>query len=237
MSNFFSSSIGKKFLLSLTGLFLVMFLFIHLTLNALLLIDDGGELFNAAAHFMATNPFIKIMEPMLAIGFIVHIIWASTLTLQNQKARGKDRYASGNKTPDVAWASKNMYILGLAVLAFLIVHIVQFWVKIKITGDPLLSHTTIDIAGVHTEVENAYALVNQTFGLQYLGIPWVVIVYVIGSLALAYHLSHGFWSALHTVGMSNTIWRERWSVVGTVVAYIIGFGFSLIALLQYFLFQ
>ncbi len=232
MSNFFSSSIGKKFLLSLTGLFLVMFLFIHLTLNALLLIDDGGELFNAAAHFMATNPFIKIMEPMLAIGFIVHIIWASTITLQNQKARGKDRYASGNKTPDVAWASKNMYILGLVVLSFLIVHIAQFWVKIKITGDPLLSHTAINIAGVHTEVENAYALVNQTFSML-----WVVIVYVIGSLGLAYHLSHGFWSALQTFGLSNTFWRKRWSVVGTVVAWIIGVGFSLIALLQYFLFQ
>ena len=232
MSNFFSSSIGKKFLLSLTGLFLVMFLFIHLSLNALLLVNDGGELFNAAAHFMATNPFIKIMEPMLAIGFIVHIIWASTLTLQNQKARGKDRYASGNNTPDVAWASKNMYILGLTVLAFLIVHIAQFWVKIKVTGDPLLSHTAIDIAGVETEVENAYALVNQTFSML-----WVVIIYVIGSLGLAYHLSHGFWSALQTIGFSNTIWRKRWSVVGTVVAVIIGVGFSSIAVLQYLFFQ
>jgi len=232
MSNFFSSSIGKKFLLSLTGLFLVMFLFIHLSLNALLLINDGGELFNAAAHFMATNPFIKIMEPMLAIGFIVHIIWASTLTLQNQKARGKDRYASGNNTPDVAWASKNMYILGLTVLAFLIVHIAHFWVKIKVTGDPLLSHTNIMIAGVETEVENAYALVNQTFSML-----WVVIVYVIGSLGLAYHLSHGFWSALQTIGFSNTIWRKRWSVVGTAVAVIIGVGFSSIAVLQYLFFQ
>ncbi len=232
MSNFFCSSIGKKFLLSITGLFLVMFLFIHLTLNTLLLIDDGGEMFNAAAHFMATNPFIKIIEPMLAIGFIIHIIWASTLTLQNQKARGKDRYASGNKTPDVTWASKNMYILGLVILSFLIVHIVQFWMKIKITGDPLLHHTTIDIAGVDTQVENAYALVNHTFG-----ILWVVIVYVIGSIGLAYHLSHSFWSALHTFGLSNTIWRKRWSVVGTIVALVIGIGFSLIAVLQHFFYQ
>ncbi len=230
MSNFFSSSIGKKFLMSITGLFLVMFLFIHLSLNALLLVDDGGELFNAAAHFMATNPLIKIMEPLLALGFIFHIFYASTITLQNQKARGKDRYASGNKTPDVSWASKNMYIIGLTVLAFLIVHIAQFWVKFKITKE--LSPAHITIAGVETEVENAYALVNTTFS--YL---WVVAIYVVGSLGLAWHLSHGVWSALQTIGFSNTIWRKRWSVVGTVVAWGMGVGFSLIAVLQYLFFQ
>jgi len=230
MSNFLSSSIGKKFLMSITGLFLVTFLFIHLSLNALLLVDDGGELFNAAAHFMATNPLIKIMEPVLAIGFIVHIFYASLLTLQNQKARGKDRYASGNSTPDVTWASKNMYILGATILAFLIVHIAQFWVKFKITKE--LEPTHIDIAGVHTEVENAYALVNATFG--YL---WVVIVYVIGSIGLAWHLSHGVWSGLQTLGWSNTVWRKRWEVVGTVVAWIMGIGFSAIAIIQHFFFQ
>jgi len=230
MSNFFSSSIGKKFLMSITGLFLVTFLFIHLSLNALLLVDDDGDLFNAAAHFMATNPVIKIMEPLLALGFIIHIIWASTITLQNQKARGKDRYASGNNTPNVSWASKNMYILGATILAFLIVHIAQFWVKFKITKE--LTPVHIDIAGVETEVENAYALVNKTFGML-----WVVIVYVIGSIGLAYHLSHGFWSALQTIGFSNNIWRIRWSVVGTIVAWIFGLGFSLIAVLQHFFYQ
>ncbi len=230
MSNFLSSSIGKKFLMSITGLFLVTFLFIHLSLNALLLVNDDGELFNAAAHFMATNPLIKIMEPILALGFIVHIIYASLLTLQNQKARGSDRYASGNSTPDVSWASKNMYILGATVLAFLIVHIAQFWVKFKITKE--LEPTHIDIAGVKTEVENAYFLVNKTFG-----ILWVVIVYVIGSIGLAWHLSHGVWSAFQTLGWSNTLWRKRWEVIGTVIAWIFGIGFSAIAVLQYLFFQ
>lgn len=230
MSNFLSSSIGKKFLMSITGLFLVTFLFIHLSLNALLLVNDDGELFNAAAHFMATNPLIKIMEPILALGFIVHIIYASLLTLQNQKARGSDRYASGNSTPDVSWASKNMYILGATVLAFLIVHIAQFWVKFKITKE--LEPTHIDIAGVQTEVENAYFLVNKTFG-----ILWVVIVYVIGSIGLAWHLSHGVWSAFQTLGWSNTLWRKRWEVIGTVIAWIFGIGFSAIAVLQYLFFQ
>ena len=230
MSNFFSSSVGKKFVMSITGLFLVTFLLIHLSLNALLLVDDDGEMFNAAAHFMATNPLIKIMEPILALGFIVHIFYASLLTLQNQKARGKDRYASGNSTPDVSWASKNMYILGATILAFLIVHIAQFWVKFKITQE--LTPVHIDIAGVQTEVENAYALVNETFG-----ILWVVIVYVIGSIGLAWHLSHGVWSAFQTLGWSNTVWRKRWSVVGIVIAWMFGLGFAAIAVSQYLFFQ
>ena len=87
MSNFLTSSIGKKVIMSLSGLFLISFLCVHLALNLLLIFDNSGALFNQGAHFMATNPIIKIIEPILAIGFIIHIIWASVLTLQNQKAR------------------------------------------------------------------------------------------------------------------------------------------------------
>jgi succinate dehydrogenase / fumarate reductase cytochrome b subunit len=231
MSSFLCSSIGKKFLMSLTGIFLMTFLLIHLVLNSFLLIPDEGSMFNAAAHFMATNPLIKIMEPVLAIGFLVHMIWGATLTLQNQKARGASRYASGNKTIQVSWASKNMMILGITILSFLVVHIAQFWVKMKITGDGM-SETHIHIAGVETEVENAYALVNTTFGE-----IWVVIVYVIGSLGLAIHLTHGFWSAFQTIGFSNEIWRKRLTIVGVGYAWFIGIGFSLIAVLQFMFFQ
>ncbi|MBN2165061.1 MAG: succinate dehydrogenase cytochrome b subunit [Marinilabiliaceae bacterium] len=232
MSNLFCSSIGKKLLMSISGLFLITFLLLHLTLNSFLLIPDGGEMFNAAAHFMATNPLIKVMEPILVLGFVVHIIYAGLLTLQNSKARGNQRYASGSKTLDVSWASKNMWILGLAVLGFLVVHIANFYVKMKFTGDPLLNEASIIIGGVHTEVENAYALVNKTFSFL-----WVVIVYVIGSVALAIHLSHGFWSGFQTIGFSNEVWRVRLNVVGAVIAWIIGLGFALIAVLQYLFYQ
>lgn len=231
MSNLFCSSIGKKLIMSVSGLFLISFLLIHLTLNAFLLIPDGGRLFNAAAHFMATNPFIKIMEPTLAIGFLVHIIYAGLLTAQNRKARGKVAYASGNNTKNVTWTSKNMWILGLTVLAFLVMHIAHFWVKMKLTGSDLLAHTTITIGGVETEVENAYALVNYTF--QNLG---VVIAYIVGSLGLAFHLSHGFWSAFQTIGFSNEIWRTRLSALGAFLAWFIGIGFSVIAVGQYLFF-
>jgi succinate dehydrogenase / fumarate reductase cytochrome b subunit len=232
MSNLLSSSIGKKLLMGLSGLFLMMFLLIHLAINALMLVPDGGGFYNAGAHFMSSNPFIKIMEPMLAIGFLVHILWGVKLTLENQKARGSNRYASGKKTTGVSWASQNMLVLGITILAFLVLHIAQFWVKMKLTGSDLLAHTTITIGGVHTEVENAYALVNYTFG--YL---WIVVVYVIAGVGLAMHLSHGFWSSFQTIGFSNEIWRKRLSIFGSIYAWGVGLGFSLIALLQYLYYQ
>lgn len=232
MSGLFCSSIGRKLLMSLSGLFLVAFLLVHLSLNALLLVPDGGEFFNAGAHFMATNPIIKIIEPILGIGFLVHIVYGLILTLQNRKARGNSHYGSGNDTHSVSWSSKNMFILGLTVFAFLVLHLANFWVKMKITGDSLLEGTSIDIAGVPTHVENAYALVNATFAHL-----WIVVVYIIGSLGLAMHLSHGFWSAFQTIGFSNQIWRKRLSVIGSVYAWFVGIGFSLIAVCQYLFFQ
>ncbi|URW79702.1 succinate dehydrogenase cytochrome b subunit [Xiashengella succiniciproducens] len=228
MSSFLKSSIGKKLVMSISGLFLMMFLLIHLTVNAMLLIPDGGDTYNAAAHFMATNPLIKIVEPVLGIGFVIHIIWAFILTLENRRARGNVRYASGNATNDVAWASKNMLVLGITILAFLIIHLANFWVKMKLTGDPLLEHVTVNIGGVDTQVENAYALVNTAFS--YL---WIVVIYVIAGIGLALHLSHGFWSAFQTIGMSNQIWRKRLTVLGCAYAWVVGLGFSVIALVQY----
>ncbi|PWD99657.1 succinate dehydrogenase cytochrome b subunit [Marinilabilia rubra] len=232
MSSTLGSSIGKKLLMSLSGLFLIMFLVVHLTVNSFLLIPDGGEFFNAGAHFMATTPAIRLIEPLLAIGFLVHILWGVKLTIENRRARGNARYASGKKTTGVTWASQNMLVLGITVGAFLVLHIAQFWVKMKLTGDPLLDHTTISIGGVETEVENAYALVNTTFS--YL---WIVVVYVIGAIGLAIHLSHGFWSAFQTIGFSNEIWRKRLTVLGNIFAWLMGLGFSLIAVLQYFFYQ
>ncbi|MBN2743129.1 succinate dehydrogenase / fumarate reductase cytochrome b subunit [Breznakibacter xylanolyticus] len=232
MSNLFCSSVGKKLVMSISGLFLIMFLFVHLLLNSFLLIPDGGEMYNAGAHFMATNPMIKVMEPVLAIGFIVHIVYALILSHQNAKARGNVAYASGNKTQGVSWMSKNMLILGVTVLAFLVLHIAHFWVKMKVTGHDLLAHTTIKVGGVETEVENAYALVNYTFSQL-----WVVIVYAIAAIGLAYHLMHGFWSAFQTIGFSNNVWRVRLNIIGAIVAWVVGLGFAIIAVAQHLFFQ
>ncbi|MCU4174529.1 succinate dehydrogenase cytochrome b subunit [Carboxylicivirga sp. N1Y90] len=221
MGTFFGSSIGKKFVMSISGLFLVVFLIVHLAINLLLLVPDGGETFNAAANFMAL-PAIKFgLQPVLALGFIVHIIYAAIITLQNNKARGSAKYASGNKTKDVMWASKNMFVLGATVFAFLAVHIYQFFVPLQIT------HSAPELAsGGH----DTYTLVANALTC----IPTVVF-YVIGSLGLALHLTHGFWSAFQTVGASNNIWRKRWTVIGTVFAWVVGLAFSAIAIAMYFI--
>lgn len=232
MSNFFVSSIGKKFVMGVSGIFLVLFLCVHLLLNSFLLIPDGGELFNAGAHFMTTNPLIKVIEPVLALGFIIHIFWGSMLTLQNRKARGNARYASGNKTKNVSWASKNMFILGIMLFSFLVLHLAHFWMKMKFTGSDYLTHVTIDIAGVSTQVENAYSLINYTFS--YL---WVVIIYVVGSICLGLHISHGVWSGFQTIGLNNKIWLKRLKFISIAFACLVGFGFSVIAVCQYLLFQ
>lgn len=232
MSNLFCSSVGKKLVMSISGLFLIMFLFVHLLLNSFLLLPDGGEMYNAGAHFMATNPIIRVVEPVLALGFIVHIVYALILSSQNAKARGSVSYASGNNTKGVSWTSKNMLVLGTTVLAFLVLHMIHFYVKMKFTGDERLTETMIKIGGVETEVENAYALVNYTFSQL-----WVVLVYIIASCGLAFHLMHGFWSAFQSIGFSNAIWRTRLNVIGAIVAWVVGLGFAVIALAQHLFFQ
>src|SRR6056297_332186 len=180
MSNFFSSSIGKKFLMSITGLFLILFLIVHLTVNSMIVFDSSGELFNLAAHFMATDPVIGVVEPILAIGLILHFIFASVITWQNQRKRsvnyaGLGRYKKRDASAGSNWPSRNMYILGAVILVFLVIHLINFFWKMRFTGDPLLHEATI----ANGNVENAYALVTEKFQIW-----WYVAIYVIGSIAL-----------------------------------------------------
>ncbi|MEI7525903.1 MAG: succinate dehydrogenase cytochrome b subunit [Mariniphaga sp.] len=224
MSNFLSASIGRKVFMSLTGLFLISFLTLHLTLNLLLIFDDSGILFNQAANFMATNPMIKIMEPILALGFIIHIIWAGWITLDNMRARPQG-YASGDKLLKWWAPSKNMFILGGMILIFLILHIFNFWVKLKITGDPLLAKPT----GTATEMHNAYALVSNLF----INFPLYDALYVLGGILVGLHISHGFWSAFQTIGLSNINWMKRLKCLANLIGIIFAIGFCAIPI--YFL--
>ena len=138
MAKFLSSSIGKKFLMSLSGLFLLVFMLVHLTVNSMILFDSSGELFNRAAHFMASNPIIRIVEPVLAIGFILHILYATILTIHNLYTRPTG-YNKQNLWHSATWSSRNMFVLGLVVFAFLVIHIANFFWKIKFTGHDLLA--------------------------------------------------------------------------------------------------
>jgi len=224
MSNFLSASIGRKVFMSLTGLFLISFLTLHLTLNLLLIFDDTGVLFNQAAYFMATNPLIKLMEPILALGFIIHIIWAGWITLDNMRARPQG-YASGDQLLKWWAPSKNMFILGGMILVFLVLHIFNFWVKLKLTGDPTLSKPT----GTGIEMHNTYELVKTLF----VNFPLYDVLYVIGGILVGLHLSHGFWSAFQTIGLSNINWMKRLKCLANLIGIIFAVGFSTIPI--YFL--
>jgi len=237
MSNLLTASIGRKLLMSVSGLFLILFLFVHLILNSFLLLDGVlgfekvGQMFNAGVHFMGTNPLIKVIEPMLALGFVVHIVYSLILTLQNMKARGPQTYASGKKTTGVDWASQNMLVLGIAIFSFLAVHIFNFYMKMKGYIAWEGGEVEFPFFGSMAKGEDAYSLVHETFQI----LP-IVILYVIGSVALAFHLSHGFWSAFQTIGWNNTIWMSRLKCISNTVAIILGGGFSIIALAQYLFF-
>ncbi|MDR2130985.1 MAG: succinate dehydrogenase cytochrome b subunit [Odoribacteraceae bacterium] len=222
MSSFITSSIGKKAILGVSGFFLVSFLCVHLTANLMLIADSSGETFNNVCHFMATNPVVRVIEPVLALGFILHIALASWLTLQNRAAR-PIKYARSNQAGNATWASRNMYILGALILVFLVIHLWNFWWRIKISHDL----DFIEIGGVH--MENTYALVSGLFksSIIYCGL------YILGSVLLGLHLTHGFGAAFQSVGLSNKLWRKRWNALGILFAVAIAVGFSIIPL--YFL--
>jgi len=220
MKGLLSSSIGKKLLISITGLFLIVFLLVHLGLNITMLFDPvEGTVYNQAAHFMSTNPVIKVIEPILAIGFFIHILYGIIVQLNNWKARGSDRYKVVNQKNSSTWASRNMIWLGVFVFAFLVVHITNFYVKLKFG----------DVAVVKgTQMHDTFALVVTKFEIW-----WYVLIYIIGFIALGLHLHHAFWSAFQSIGWNNKIWRKRLETIGDIYTIVIVVGFTIIPL--YFL--
>ena len=212
------SSITKKLIMSISGLVLIVFLLLHMTINFFSVIDTfkgtygaADGLFQAGCDFMAL-PFVTIMVPVLAAGFIVHIVYALILSWGNYKARGTERYAVANKTKAESWAAKNMLVLGVVVLGVIAFHLNHFWADMQLK----------EFQGHHAE--NPYFLLNETFKH-----GWMVILYVIWFAALGQHLLHGFWSAFQTIGLSNSIWEKRLYCLGKIVVGIIVLGFSVVA--------
>lgn len=223
MSSFFSASIGKKFIMSVSGLFLILFLAVHLFVNILLLFDDSGELYNLAANFMATNPAIGIIEPLLGLGFLVHILWSFVLEYQNWKARPV-KYNQRKSSAASSWASRNMLVLGGLILVFLIIHIINFYWIMRFNPETM---DAVTINGKH--MEDSYKLVSEKF----ITSPLYSAFYVLSAILLGFHLSHGFWSAFHTLGWNNQVWMNRLQIIGKVYAIVIAAGFAIIPL--YFL--
>lgn len=205
--------------MSITGFFLMSFLVVHLIVNSLLIFDDTGALFNEGAHFMVSNPIIKLVEPVLAIGFLLHMIYAVVITISNMMARPV-AYKKVNQKEASSWASRNMFVLGALILAFLILHIMNFYWKLKVEQ----SVGSVMVNG--TEMHDAYTLVSSLFkaSLAY------CLIYIAGAIFLGIHLTHGFWSAFQTIGWSGNIWRNRLEFIGKAFAVIIAVGFSIIPL-------
>lgn len=199
--------------MSITGLFLILFLLIHLLANATYLL--GPEAFDAAIKFMG-SPFILVMVPVLAAGFAIHIVYAFILTLYNMRARGSQRYEVTNKGEADSWASRNMLVLGIIVGGVLVFHLTHFWAKMQLA----------EFTGGHAV--NGNELMHLTFGN-----IWIVICYIIWFIALWFHLTHGFWSAFQTVGANNQKWLGRLKAVSYIYATFIALGFTTIAIFAY----
>ncbi|PKP43075.1 MAG: succinate dehydrogenase/fumarate reductase cytochrome b subunit [Bacteroidetes bacterium HGW-Bacteroidetes-10] len=209
MANIFTSSIGKKLIMSISGLFLILFLLVHLLANSAYLF--GPEAFDLIIVIMG-SPVVVAMVPLLAAGFAVHIAYALILNRMNMKARGTQRYEVTHKGEADSWASKNMLILGLIVLGFLVFHLSHFWAKMQLP----------EFTGGHAEDVND--LMHLTFGN-----PYIFVCYLVWFTALWFHLTHGFWSALQTIGMNNTKWLTRLKAISYVYATVVCGGFVVIA--------
>lgn len=204
MANIFTTSIGKKVIMSLSGFFLILFITMHAVLNGAYLLDNTGEAFNAVCEFMAL-PVVTVMVPVLALGFIIHIIYAFILYIQDYKARGKERYAVSNKTKADGWASKNMVILGLLVLIGIALHLTDFWAKMQLQ----------DFLG--GEVATGAAAMVATFKGRY----YVYAMYIVWFVCIWLHLNHGFWSAFQSMGWNNQKWIDRLRIIGYFYSTII----------------
>jgi succinate dehydrogenase / fumarate reductase, cytochrome b subunit len=218
-----TSNIGRKLVMSLTGLFLVSFLFVHVGGNLLLFANDQGLSFNLYARFMSTFPVIKVLEYVLLAGFLIHIGQSYLLTRINAQARPV-KYAYVKPSPGVSWFSRNMGLSGSLVLFFLVIHIWQFYVAYHFGHPQLRSYP-----GVDEPLKDLYQLAKEVFQVQW---GWVFL-YVAACVLLAFHLNHGFQSAFRTLGVSHPKYIPTIVFVGQVISFLIPALFALMPL--YFL--
>lgn len=201
-----SSSIGRKFVMALTGAFLVLFVTFHVLMNGVALFWPTA--YNAVCEFLGANWYALIGTAILAGGFLLHILYALWLTYENRRARGNDRYAVTSRPKQVEWSSKNMLVLGIVVLCFLAVHLIQFWAKMQLP----------EVLGLEGEFPAAAGTlyIQQAFSC-----PVTLIVYLIGFAALWFHMTHGFWSMCQSSGLNNGVWMNRLKAIGCTWATVV----------------
>jgi len=200
--------------MALTGLFLILFLIIHLIGNLQLLKSDGGRAFNVYAEFMTSNPVIMIVSYVNYTCILVHVLWALMLTQRNRAARGSEGYAVvKNSSP---WTSRNMGILGTFILIFLVIHLKGFWYEMHWGG---ISKANYD----GREVKDLFAVVDMAYSN-----VWYVAVYVVSMAILAFHLWHGFASSFQTLGLNHAKYNPLIKFVGQTFAIVVPALFALI---------
>lgn len=220
-SALFNSSVGRKWVMGMTGIFLILFLVVHVGLNACIWAMDGGVMFNKAAHFMGANVVPRILEIGLFAGFIIHMLQGWSLELSNRAARKKG-YAVTMGNKGSKWYSRSMGILGTLLFLFLVMHLSHFWIPSRITG---LNPVLID----GKEYHDLYGEMLTVFQ----GNLVVVVLYVLGCISLAWHLLHGFQSAFRTLGVSNAKYLSLIESVGMVFAIVVSLAFAMMPISMY----
>ncbi|MEG1539412.1 MAG: succinate dehydrogenase cytochrome b subunit [Muribaculaceae bacterium] len=218
------SSIGRKTVMAITGLFLVLFVTFHVLMNAVAVISPDG--YDAVCEFLGANWYALAATAVLAAGFVIHIILSFWISCQNMRARGNDSYAVGKRPKQVEWASQNMLVLGILVVCFMLVHLIQFWYKMQwqeLIGSEYVAN------GVAIHPADGQFFLYWAFKDW-----WTLAVYLVGFAALWFHMSHGFWSAFQSLGVNNNIWMSRlrstamgWATVVCLLFAVEGVVFTL----------
>lgn len=228
-SQFFTSVVGRKIVMALTGFFLISFLIVHVGLNSCIFNDlsifnpnDNGSMFNRAAYFMGNSIVIRIMEIGLFAGFLLHIIQGYAIEIKN-KTRRRKGYAVSLGNRGSTWMSRYMAILGTLIFIYLVVHISHFWIPSRITNN--LEEVSYNGKEYHNLFLKMYEIFQQ---------PWVVVLYLIGVISLAFHLFHGFHSAFRSVGVHNKKYLASLKVLGYGFTVIVCILFAMMPVSMYF---
>ena len=217
MSGFLSSSIARKVAMSLSALFLIIFLIIHLVVNLTSLFSE--EVFNAMSHFMGTNALIQFaLQPVLIFGVVFHFVLGIVLEIKNKRARGVG-YAKYNGGAAATWMSRNMILSGAVILAFIVLHFIDFWF-------PEMNHKYIE--GLPEDPNRYFEELQHKFVS-----PLRVGAYVVAFVLLCLHLLHGFQSAFQSIGFNNK-YTKCVVTLGKIYSFVIPLGFIVIALYHYF---
>ncbi len=214
-----NSSVGKKLVMSLSGLFLILFIIFHMSMNVVAIFS--AEAYNLICAFLGANWYALAATIVLAAGVVVHFVYAIILTLNNYAARGNVRYEVTVKEKGVSWASKNMLVLGYIVVGGLLLHLVNFWSKMQLVE--IMGHHSVMVGGQEVSPTDGVAIIRHTFSQWYFA-----LAYLVWFTALWFHLTHGVWSMFQSVGFANDTWYPRLKCIANIIASIIFLGFAVV---------